>query len=377
VRYLVVWLAAERGALANLPRICERRRPAMAGTTARMLPAFWLAQHQEKTTYAAPSRQRNKEERVKHFFLTTLVSGLLTLSAHAADYKIMAPAAPGGGWDQTARSMQAALQDEGISSNVQVTNVPGAGGTIGLAQFVNQANGDPSQLIVGGYVMVGAILTNNSPVTLAQVTPIARLTGEYEAIVVPAASDIKDMAGLVEKLKADPGSVSWAGGSAGGTDHITAGLIAKAVDVDPTKVNYIAFSGGGEALAAILGNQVTVGISGYGEFAEQVKAGTLRLIGISSDERIEGIDAPTFKEGGVDVSIQNWRMVAAAPGITDEQKHAVTADIEKMVKSATWQKTLKDKGWADTFLAGEDFSTQLNKDIESTTVILKEIGLVK
>ena len=185
----------------------------------------------------------------------------------------MAPAAPGGGWDQTARSMQTALQDEGISGSVQVTNVPGAGGTIGLAQFVNQANGDPTQLIVGGYVMVGAILTNESPVTLDQVTPIARLTGEYEAIVVPAASDIKDMAGLVAKLKADPGSVSWGGGSAGGTDHIAAGLIAKAAGVDPTKVNYIAFSGGGEALAAILGGQVTVGISGYGEFESQIEAG--------------------------------------------------------------------------------------------------------
>src|SRR5690606_18097497 len=219
-----------------------------------------------------------------------------------------APAAPGGGWDQTARSMQAALQDEKISESVQVTNVPGAGGTIGLAQFVNQASGDPSQLRVGGYVMVGAILTSASPVTLDQVTPIARLTGEYEAIVVPAASDIKDMAGMIEKLKADPGSVSWAGGSAGGTDHITAGLVAKAAGVDPTKVNYIAFSGGGEALAASLGDQVTVGISGYGEFAPEIEAGTLRIIGISSDERAEGIDAATFKEGGVDVSIQNWRM---------------------------------------------------------------------
>ena len=214
------------------------------------------------------------------------IAGLaMSGTAFAADYKIMAPAAPGGGWDQTARSMQTALQDEGISGNVQVTNVPGAGGTIGLAQFVNQANGDPSQLIVGGYVMVGAILTNASPVTLDQVTPIARLTGEFEAIVVPAASDIKDMADLVAKLKADPGSVSWGGGSAGGTDHITAGLIAKAAGVDPTKVNYIAFSGGGEALAAILGGQVTVGISGYGEFAAQIEAGELRIIGISSDEQ--------------------------------------------------------------------------------------------
>jgi putative tricarboxylic transport membrane protein len=297
-------------------------------------------------------------------------------TALAADYRIMAPAAPGGGWDQTARSMQTALQDEGISASVQVTNVPGAGGTIGLAQFVNEATGDPSQLIVGGYVMVGAILTNASPVTLDNVTPIARLTGEYEAIVVPAASDIQDMAGLIAKLKADPAAVSW-GGSAGGTDHITAGLIAKAAGVDPTQVNYIPFSGGGEALAAILGGQVTVGISGYGEFSEQIKAGALRIIGISSDAKVEGIDAPTFKDSGVDVSIQNWRMVAAAPGISDEQKTAILADVDKMVKSASWQKLLADKGWANTYLAGDEFKAQLAKEVETTTAILKDIGLVK
>jgi putative tricarboxylic transport membrane protein len=185
------------------------------------------------------------------------------------------------------------------------------------------------------------------------------------------------MAGLVEKLKADPGAVSWGGGSAGGTDHITAGLIAKAVGVDPTKVNYIAFSGGGEALAAILGGQVTVGISGYGEFASQIEAGALRIIGVSSEEKVAGINAPTFKEGGVDVAIQNWRMVAAAPGISDEQKAAIVADVDKMVQSATWQKTLADKGWANTYLAGDAFAEQLKKDTEATAAILKDIGLVK
>lgn len=316
---------------------------------------------------------------MRKFFLTvtSLAALAMTGIASAADYKLLAPAAPGGGWDQTARTMQSALQDEKISGSVQVVNVPGAGGTIGLAQFVNQNKGDASQLIVGGYVMVGAILTNKSPVNLTQVTPIARLTGEYEAIVVPAGSDIKTLADLVAKLKADPGSVSWGGGSAGGTDHITAGLFAKAAGVDPTKVNYIAFSGGGEALAAILGSQVTVGISGYGEFAAQIKSGALRIIGISSDKKVDGIDAPTFKEGGVDVAIQNWRMVAAAPGITAEQEAAIGADVEKMVKSATWQKALKDKGWADTYLAGPSFKEQLGKDIAATEVILKEIGLVK
>ena len=321
---------------------------------------------------------RNLEDRpLKQYVLASILAGALALPAAAADYTIMAPAAPGGGWDQTARSLQTALQEEGISSNVQVVNVPGAGGTIGLAQFASQQKGNPNALIVGGYVMVGAILTNQSPVTLKDVTPIARLTGEYEAIVVPASSDIQSIDQLVEKLKADPGSVSWAGGSAGGTDHIAVGLLAKAAGVDPTNINYIAYSGGGEALAAILGSQVTAGISSYGEFQSQVEAGTLRLLAISSEERVEGVDAPTLKEAGYDVVLQNWRMVAAAPGLTDEQKAAVLADIEKLAKSAAWQETLSTKGWADTYLAGDEFEAQLQKDVSATETVLKDIGLVK
>jgi len=314
---------------------------------------------------------------LKRFALTSLLAGALALPAAAADYTIMAPAAPGGGWDQTARSLQTALQEEGISGRVQVVNVPGAGGTIGLAQFASQQKGNPDTLIVGGYVMVGAILTNKSPVTLADVTPIARLTGEYEAIVVPASSEIQSIDQLVEALKSDPGAVSWAGGSAGGTDHIAVGLLAKAAGVDPTKINYIAYSGGGEALAAILGSQVTAGVSSYGEFEAQVKAGTLRLLAISSDERLEGVDAPTLKEAGYDVVLQNWRMVAAAPDITAEQKAAILADVDKLAKSETWQQTLKTKNWADTYLAGDAFEEQLAKDISATETILKDIGLVQ
>lgn len=302
---------------------------------------------------------------------------LASAPAWAGDYTILAPAAPGGGWDQTARTMQTLLQKEGISKKVQVTNVPGAGGTIGLAQFVNQAKGDPESLIVGGYVMVGAILTNNSPVDLTMVTPIARLTGEQEAIVVPASSDIGTIADLVAKLKADPGAVSWGGGSAGGVDHITAGLIAKAAGVDPTKVNYIAFSGGGEALAAILGGQVTVGVSGLGEFESQVEAGTLRLLAVSGAERIEGVDAPTLKEAGLDVAIENWRMVAAAPGLTEEQKAAVAADIDKLAASEAWKQELATRGWDDRYLAGPAFEQQLAADIAATKAILTDIGLAQ
>jgi putative tricarboxylic transport membrane protein len=315
---------------------------------------------------------------MKHFVAASMMAAALALplAAQAADYSVMAPAAPGGGWDQTARAIQDALTGAGISGNVQVTNVPGAGGTIGLAQFAQEAKGDASKLIVSGYVMVGAILTNKSPVGLDAVTPIARLTGEYEVIVVPAASDLKTLDDLTKKLKADPGSVSWAGGSAGGTDHITAGLYAKTVGVDPKQVNYVAFSGGGEALAAVLGAQTTVGISGYGEFQSQVEAGALRVLGVSSPDRIKIVDAPTFKEGGVDLVVQNWRMVAAGPGLTPEQVAAITADIEKMVNSDQWKKTLETKGWINTYLAGDEFKAQLAKEIESTTAILKEIGLV-
>lgn len=309
--------------------------------------------------------------------LAALVTGALAQTAFAQDYTVMAPAAPGGGWDQTARTIQQVMQDEGIAANVQVTNVPGAGGTIGLAQFANQAQGDPSQLIVGGYVMVGAILTNQSPVTLDNVTPIARLTGESEALVVPANSPIQTLDDLVAQLKADPGSVSWAGGSAGGTDHILAGLIATAVDVDPTQINYIAYSGGGEALAAILGGQVTVGVSGYGEFASQIEAGELRLLALSGEQRLEGVDAPTLLEAGVDVVLENWRMVAAAPGITPEQEAEINADIAAMVESDAWQEALASRGWVNTYLAGEDFKAQLAEDIAATEGILRQIGLVQ
>ncbi len=314
---------------------------------------------------------------LKHAILAGLFTAALTVPALATDYTILAPAAPGGGWDQTARTMQEVLQAEGISESVQVQNVPGAGGTVGLAQFASSTSGQADQLIVGGYVMVGAILTNASPVSLADVTPIARLTGEYEAIVVPTASEITDINQLVEMLKADPGAVSWAGGSAGGADHIAVGLLANAADVDPTAINYIAYSGGGEALAAILGNQVTAGISSLGEFKPQADAGTLRILAVTSEERIEGVDAPTLTEVGLDVVLQNWRMVAAPAGLSPEDEAAIAADIETMAKSAAWQEALVTKGWADTYLAGDEFRAQLDEDVTTTAAVLKDIGLVE
>jgi len=292
------------------------------------------------------------------------------------ELKIMAPAGPGGGWDQTARSMQQALISSGLAKSVQVFNVTGAGGSVGLAQLINN-KGDGKQLMVNGLVMVGALLTNKSAVRLDQATPIAKLTEEVEVIVVPAASPIKNAQDLAAAVKADPAKVTWTGGSAGGVDHITAALFAQAVGADSSKINYIAFSGGGESLAAILGGRVTAGISGFGEYEGQIKSGRLRLIGVTSDKRMADIDGPTLKEQGVDVVISNWRSVMAPPGLTPQQRDELTALVEKMAKSPAWKDILKQKGWDDAFLPGEPFEKFLKDEQVRVNDVLKSVGLVK
>jgi putative tricarboxylic transport membrane protein len=310
--------------------------------------------------------------------LIVAATALFATSAFAqSELKLMAPAAPGGGWDQTARSMQQVLMQSGMAKSVQVTNVPGAGGSIGIAQLVHNSKGDGNQLMVNGFVMMGALLTNKSPVTLEQVTPIARLTAEAEAIVVPPSSPIKSVQDLVAAIKADPSKVRWAGGSAGGVDHIAAGLFAKTAGADPTKINYIPFSGGGEALAAILGGKVTAGISGLGEFESQIKAGKLRLIAVTAPTQREGMATPTLKDQGVDLEITNWRSVVAPPGISPEQRKMLTETIDKMVKSPAWQEVLKQKGWDDAYLSGDEFAAFLKAENARVHEVLSSIGLVK
>jgi putative tricarboxylic transport membrane protein len=310
--------------------------------------------------------------------VAALVVVLMAAPAAAqVDLKIMAPAGPGGGWDQTARAMQQALTASKLVRSAQVSNVPGAGGSVGLAQLINSAKGDPHQLMVNGFVMVGALLTNKSAVSLDQATPIARLTEEVEVIVVPAASPIKTAQDLAAAVKADPAKVTWAGGSAGGVDHITAALFAQAVGADARKINYIPFSGGGESLAAILGAKVTAGISGYGEYEGQIKAGRLRLIGVTSAQRLPNIDGPTFKEQGIDLVITNWRSVMAPPGLTPEQTQSLVALVGQMAKSNAWKDILKQKGWDDAFLGGAAFADFLKQEQIRVTGVLKSVGLVK
>jgi len=291
--------------------------------------------------------------------------------------RVIAPAKPGGGWDQTARAIEEVVRGLNLADAVSVENVPGAGGTIGLAQLAGKETGDPKVLMVMGLVMVGAILTNQSPATLDQTTPIARLTGEFEVVVVPAASEFKSMADFVAKLKADPAAVAFGGGSAGGTDHILAGLITKAAGADVTKLNYIPYSGGGEALAAILGGHVAVGISSLSEWEGQITSGELRVLAISSGTKVEGVDAPTLKEQGLDVELANWRGVVAPPELDDAGKAALLDLVKQVHDSAEWKKILADKKWTDLYLAGDEFAALVTEENKRTTEVLKAIGLVQ
>jgi putative tricarboxylic transport membrane protein len=291
--------------------------------------------------------------------------------------KMMVPANAGGGWDQTGRNLAAAMQSTGLVKKVTIDNKGGAGGTIGLAQFVNAAKGDPNAVMIAGMVMVGAIAMNNSPVNLTMVTPIARLTGEYEVLVVPANSPIKDAKDLLAKFKANPGSVSWGGGSAGGADHILAAMMAKTVGVDGSKVNYIPSAGGGEGTSAVLGGHVTVGIAGYGEYAQLINAGKLRALGVSSDKRLPGVNVPTLKEQGIDVELMNWRGIFGAPGITAEQKNALVKLVGETVKSPAWQETLKKMDWVNLFLPGDEFKAAIDDETKKVTAIIHDIGLAK
>lgn len=310
--------------------------------------------------------------------LATLTAAQLPFEVRAqaiGTLKMMIPANPGGGWDQTGRALGAAMQAAKVVQSVQFDNKGGAAGTIGLAQFINANKGDPHALIVGGLVMVGGIVLNKSPVDLSMVTPIARLTSEYEVVVVPASSPHKTMADLVKAFKADPGKLSWNGGSAGGTDHMLAGLIARAVGVDPTKVNYIASKGGGDQVANIVGGHVAAGVAGLGEFAEHIKGGRMRALAVSAPAKIEGI--ASLKEQGIDVVLGNWRGVFGAPAITAAQRDALVNAVKTTTESAAWKDTLAKMGWDAWFLAGDAYKAFVDEESKRARSILESLGLAK
>ena len=295
------------------------------------------------------------------------------------DVQIIVPAEPGGGWDQTGRSMSQVLTGEKIVDSAPVTNIGGAGGTVGLASLANEK--DPHSLMVTGLVMVGAVETNAAQNRMEDTTPIARLTEEALVVVVPADSEYDTLEDLVDDIVENGQDVSVTGGSAGGADHILAGLLLEEAGLSGAEIgenlNYIPNSGGGEAVALILGNNASAGISGIGEFVEHIDAGTMKALAVSSAEPAENLpDVPTITDAGYDVVLTNWRGVLAPTDISEADRDALVDVVTEMHDSEAWTTELETRGWADAFLTGDEFATYLDENIAEVTTTLQNIGLV-
>ncbi|AWW36162.1 tripartite tricarboxylate transporter substrate binding protein [Streptomyces cadmiisoli] len=289
--------------------------------------------------------------------------------------RFMVPNTPGGGYDITARTAAKNAEDAGLTPDVEVFNLPGAGGTVGLTRLVSE-HGNGKLAMSMGLGVVGAVRSNDAPKTLADTTPIARLTEEQDVVVVAKDSPYRSIGQLVDAWKADPGKLPVGGGSSpGGPDHLAPMLMARAAGIAPKQVNYVPFDGGGELLASILGNKVAFGVSGVGEYLDQIKAGELRLLAVTGPERVDGLDAPTLREAGYDVNFTNWRGIVAPPGLSDIERDKLVRLFEELHDSPQWRASLEQNGWDDAFLTGEEFGDYLEAQDKRVTSVLKELGL--
>lgn len=286
---------------------------------------------------------------------------------------LIAPAKAGGGWDGLAREMQQSLRAEGIVNNAQVVNIPGAGGTIGLSQLT-QMHGDTNTLMVMGIVMLGAIRINGSGVDLGDVTPIARLTDDYDVVVVPADSPYNSMDDLVADWRKDPAKFAFGGGSLGSLDQMIIAQIATEAGIDPTAVNYLAHSGGAELATALLSGTIAASVSGYADFEDQIEAGRLKVLAISAPEKVDYVKAPTLIEQGYNVSLTNWRGVVAPPGLSEQQVAELQAIVSELVASPSWQEALSRNNWEDSSLIGDDFVGNLAEETSRVDGIWSELG---
>ncbi|GMA37982.1 tripartite tricarboxylate transporter substrate binding protein [Mobilicoccus caccae] len=291
-----------------------------------------------------------------------------------ANLTLIAPAGAGGGWDTFAREQQAAMRTENVVNNAQVVNIPGAGGTIGLSKFVTMT-GEATNLMVTGTVMIGAIETNDSPNTLKDVRPIARISEEYDVIVVPADSPHQSIDDLVAAWKQDPKGMVFTGGSAGGLDHLIVADLALKAGIDAEQITYIPKSGGGEAVQVLSSGAADAAVSGYNEFADQIDAGRMRGLAIVAPERADGIELPTLVEQGYDVAMTNWRGFVAPPGISDEQFSELQQIITETAQTQEWKDAMARNKWTDVLLTGPELDTFIEEDTAQITALVKELGL--
>lgn len=315
---------------------------------------------------------------IRTIFAAGVAIALTGFQAYAEPAVVMAPGGAGGGYDATARMPIDAMAADGIfTDGATFTNKGGAGGTIGLAEFVGANKGNDNAIMSMGVIMVGGILLNKSPVTLNDVTPLVRLTNDTGVIAVATDSPVQTVDDLVKMMKENIGAVSIGGGSAGGVDHIVMALLAKENGLDPKALNYIPYDSGAEVVTALGGGAITVAVSGVSEFKPMADAGRIRIIAVTSEGRVEGIDAPSLTESGINVVVGNWRGIMGAPEMSAEGKAMWLDRFTRMHDGAAWKDTLARQGWEDAFLAGDDFAAFLETEKTRIGDILKEAGLVE
>jgi len=288
---------------------------------------------------------------------------------------MLIPNSPGGGYDQTGRTATRVLEDEELTGRFEVLNVIGASGTVAMQRLLNE-RGNDNVLMLMGLGVVGATYTNESDARVSDATAIARLVEEQEGLIVPADSPYESVDDLVQAWTADPDSVVIGGGSTnGGPDHLFPMQLAETLGIEPSDVRYVSYDGGGPLTAALLGSKIDVGTSGLAEFEGQIESGELRVLAVSGQEPIEGVDAPTLTESGIDLVFTNWRGVLAPPGISEERRADFIALLEELHATPAWEQALEDNGWIDAFATGEEFSAFLREQDERVASTLEELGL--
>ena len=302
-------------------------------------------------------------------------SGSAAAEGPITDLRILVPNTAGGGYDTTARVAAKVMEDADLASSIEVFNLAGAGGTVGLARTVNEkGNSDFAMLM--GLGVVGASYTNESEAKLTDTTPLARLIEEPGAIMVSKDSPYETIDDLVEAWKANPSDVSVGGGSSpGGPDHLLPMQLAQAVGIDPTEVNFVSYDGGGDLLPAILGNKLGFAASGAGEYIDQINSGEVRVLATSGEERLEGVDAPTLQESDIDLVFPNWRGIVAPPEVDEAARDRLIAALEEMHGTPEWQEALETNGWSDAFITGDEFESFLTEQDTRVSEVLTELGL--
>lgn len=308
-------------------------------------------------------------------FAAAAALALAAAPAFAEPAKVMIPAGAGGGWDGTGRLVFDVLAKSGVfTDGATFTNKGGAAGTLGLADFVRTRGQDNSVMIMG-VIMVGGIIANKSPVTLETVTPLARLTFEFNAIAVPADSPIRTAPDFMAALKRDPGALAVAGGSAGGVDHATLALLARIADVPTDKINYVPFTSGGEVATSVAGGKVRAAISGISELQSQVSTGRIRFIAVTSEKGIGGV--PSLKEQGIDLAIGNWRGIVGSPGMSAQGRQTWLNRLDRMAQTKEWAEGLERTGLENAYLSGEAFAAFLKDENARWATVLKDVGIAK